>query len=146
MYDDGPSALRDKRLAKLREMGIISEDVIPHPVINPNTKSWDDQSEYERKCSSRAMEAYAGMVEEMDRNIGKVIDYLKATDQYDNTMIILMSDNGAEGAAYESIPVIGENTSKAVAKYYDNSLENNNELTGYPFTSTSPTWFFLISA
>jgi arylsulfatase len=45
------------------------------------------------------MEAYAAMVDQMDHNIGKVMDYLKSTGEYDNTMVVFMSDNGAEGAA-----------------------------------------------
>jgi arylsulfatase len=45
------------------------------------------------------METYAGMVDSIDVNVGKVIDYLKKTGEYDNTMIVFMSDNGAEGAA-----------------------------------------------
>lgn len=63
---------------------------------------WDDLTDYERQCSSRVMETYAAMVEEMDDGIGKVIDHLKRTGEYDNTFIIFMSDNGAEGAAYEA--------------------------------------------
>jgi arylsulfatase len=45
------------------------------------------------------MEAYAGMVDSIDVNVGRVVDYLKKTGEYDNTMIVFMSDNGAEGAA-----------------------------------------------
>jgi arylsulfatase A-like enzyme len=45
------------------------------------------------------MEAYAAMVDQRDSNIGKVLDYLKSTGEYDNTMVVFMSDNGAEGAA-----------------------------------------------
>ena len=43
------------------------------------------------------MELYAAMVEHMDANIGKLIDHLKATNLYDNTLIIFLSDNGPEG-------------------------------------------------
>jgi arylsulfatase len=43
------------------------------------------------------MELYAGMVEHMDTNIGKLIDYLKTTGQYDNTLVVFLSDNGPEG-------------------------------------------------
>lgn len=60
---------------------------------------WDDFTAEERKLSSRAMEAYAGMVDSMDSCVGRVIDYLKSTGEYDNTFVVFMSDNGAEGAA-----------------------------------------------
>ena len=51
--------------------------------------------------SCRAMEVFAAMVECIDNNVGKVVDHLKSTGEYDNTFICFMSDNGAEGAAYE---------------------------------------------
>lgn len=45
------------------------------------------------------METYAGMVEQMDASIGRVLQHLKDIGEYDNTMIVFMSDNGSEGAA-----------------------------------------------
>jgi arylsulfatase A-like enzyme len=42
----------------------------------------------------------------LDHNIGKVVDYLESIDELDNTFVMFMSDNGAEGAAYEAYPVI----------------------------------------
>ena len=96
-----PFALREKRLKRLMELGMVAPDVVPHEVVMaPEGCEWDGFSEYEKQCSIRAMEAYAGMVDQMDHNIGKVLDYLKHTGEYDNTMIVFMSDNGAEGAAY----------------------------------------------
>ena len=99
MYDDGPYALRKRRLTRLVEMGIISSGVVPHSVVAPEVSEWDAFDDYERQCSIKAMEAYAAMVEQMDSAIGRVIDHLKQTGDYDNTMIVFMSDNGAEGAA-----------------------------------------------
>ncbi|CAG2018185.1 unnamed protein product [Fusarium graminearum] len=101
MYDDGPYALRERRLKKLVDLGIIDKSVIPHQVETETmgVGEWDDLSPEEKKLSSRAMEAYAGMVDSIDVNIGKVVDYLKPTGEYDNTFIVFMSDNGAEGAA-----------------------------------------------
>jgi len=101
MYDDGPYALRQRRLEKLAALGIIDSSVIPHDVETSavGVGEWDDMSTDEKRLSSRAMEAYAGMVDSIDANVGKVVDYLKKTGEYDNTCIVFMSDNGAEGAA-----------------------------------------------
>lgn len=100
-YKDGPYALRERRLKKLAEMGIIDKSVIPHEVETSTVGvgEWDDLTPEEKKLSSRAMQAYAGMVDSIDVNVGKVVDYLKKTGEYDNTFIVFMSDNGAEGAA-----------------------------------------------
>jgi arylsulfatase len=101
MYDDGPHALRERRLKKLVELGIIDESVVPHKVETETmgVGEWDELTPEEKNLSSRAMEAYAGMVDSIDVNVGKVVEYLKETGEYDNTFIVFMSDNGAEGAA-----------------------------------------------
>ncbi|KAF4465227.1 Arylsulfatase [Fusarium albosuccineum] len=125
-YDDGPEALRQKRLARLKELGMVDPGVNPHPVVIVDGKpeNWDDLPEEIRKASSRAMEVYAGMVDRMDWNIGRVIDYLRKTGEYENTFVLFMSDNGAEGASYEAQPIVGDSIMAHVEKYYDNSLEN----------------------
>lgn len=101
MYDDGPYALRERRLKKLVELGIIDESVVPHKVETETmgVGEWDELTSEEKMLSSKAMEAYAGMVDSIDVNVGKVVEYLKETGEYDNTFIVFMSDNGAEGAA-----------------------------------------------
>lgn len=101
VYDDGPYALRERRLRKLVEMDIIDESVVPHQVETKsvNAGEWEDFTPEEKKLSSRAMETYAGMVDTIDTNVGKVIEYLKRTGEYDNTFVVFLSDNGAEGAA-----------------------------------------------
>ena len=98
-YTQGPAALRQQRLANLIKLGLIPEDVVPHKVVAPTVPEWDDMNDHERLCSSRSMAAYAGQVDQIDVNVGKVVEYLKKTGEYDNTFIVFLSDNGAEGAA-----------------------------------------------
>jgi arylsulfatase A-like enzyme len=85
VYDEGPGVLREKRLAKLKELGFFDKDVKPHDVVVDATPEWEKQNAEERQLSARAMECYAGMVEGIDRNCGKVFDYLKSTGEYDST-------------------------------------------------------------
>ncbi|MGE8541386.1 MAG: arylsulfatase [Acinetobacter sp.] len=122
-YDEGPEILRQKRLARGKQLGLITEDATIHPVL-AQTKFWDDLSEAEKQVSARTMEVYAAMVDRLDQNVGRVIDYLKHIGQYDNTIIIFLSDNGAEGAQLEALPVFGPDISTVIAKYYDNDLDN----------------------
>jgi arylsulfatase len=84
VYNDGPGALRAKRLTKLKQMGFFDDNVKPHDVVVDATPEWESQNEEERDLSARAMECYAGMVEGIDRNCGKVFDYLKSTGEYDS--------------------------------------------------------------
>ncbi|KAK9414081.1 putative Sulfatase N-terminal domain-containing protein [Seiridium unicorne] len=140
VYDEGPYALRERRLKKLVELGIIDESVVPHQVetSTQGVGEWDSLTADEKRLSCRAMETYAGMVDSIDVNIGKVVDYLKKTGEYDNTLIVFMSDNGAEGAALEAIPVMGDNIKRAIHQYYDNSYENIGAWNSY--TWLGPLW------
>ncbi|KAJ5983458.1 hypothetical protein N7481_005557 [Penicillium waksmanii] len=141
VYDDGPYALRERRLEKLVEMGIIDEAIVPHKVETSKVgaEEWDAFTPEEKKLSIRAMETYAGMVDSIDVNIGKVIEYLKMTGEYDNTFVVFMSDNGAEGAALEAAPVLGTDIKSAIHKYYDNSYENIGAYNSY-------TWYVALAS
>ena len=102
-YDDGWNALRLKRVSKLKELGIVPDEAVPAPVISKgedgsDTKNWNELTVEEKKAYSRKMEVYAAMINRVDENIGRIITYLKNTGQYDNTVIMFLSDNGAEGA------------------------------------------------
>ncbi|HEX3378843.1 MAG TPA: arylsulfatase [Paraburkholderia sp.] len=65
-------------------------------------KKWDSLSPAEKKAQARYMEIYAGMVENLDHNIGLLIQHLKDIGEYDNTFIMFQSDNGAEGWPIDS--------------------------------------------
>jgi arylsulfatase len=122
-YDEGPEALRQERLRRMQHLGICPKDVVAHPVI-AGTPLWEDLTVEQRKLSARAMEVYAAMVERMDWNVGRVIDYLRSSDELDNTLILFMSDNGAEGAIVEAFPLLGPLVHDFVRTHCDNSLEN----------------------
>lgn len=127
MYQDGPQVLKSERIERLKKLGLIDQDVVSHPIVRvgeQESQQWEDLPQETRDSSSRAMEVYAGMVDRMDWNIGRVIDHLRETGEYDNTMILFMSDNGAEGASYEAQPIMGDKVAAHIAKYYNNSLDN----------------------
>lgn len=124
IYDDGPDVLRQRRLQRLKELGMIRDDVEAHPVVAEEIKEWADYTSEEKKLSCTAMEVYAGMVECIDANVGKVVDYLASIGELDNTFVCFMSDNGAEGAAYEAYPLVQSGVLPHLQKYYDNSLDN----------------------
>src|ERR1700759_2489280 len=70
------------------------------------------------------MEVYAAMVDRMDWNIGRVIDYLADSGELDDTVVIFLSDNGAEGAMVEAMPLHGPQIVAQIEKHCDNSLDN----------------------
>jgi arylsulfatase A-like enzyme len=123
-YDAGPDALREERLATLKRLGLCAPDVVPHPVVADGAPEWNDMTDEERAISARSMEVYAAMVDRMDWNIGRVIDYLTETGELDNTVVIFLSDNGAEGAIVEAIPILGGLIAKQIEQHCDHSLDN----------------------
>ena len=95
-YDEGWAALREKRLESARAKNIVPPGT--EMVTMPTTKDWASLSDSEKRYESRKMAVYAGMVDAMDHHIGRLITYLKEIGQYDNTVFIFTSDNGAEGS------------------------------------------------
>ncbi|KAF5595441.1 Arylsulfatase [Fusarium subglutinans] len=123
IYDDGPAALRKRRLANLVKLGLISEDTEPAPMT---VELWDKMSPTEKAESARKMEVYAAMVDLIDVNVGRVVDYLDSVGELDNTFVLFMSDNGAEGAMLEAVPMMGSvgSVPRIINKYYNNSIDN----------------------
>jgi arylsulfatase len=94
-YDDGYEVAYANRLRRMVNLELVSTaDEFPQPKWRAN---WASLSEDERKIEARRMETYAAMIGDMDRYIGRVIDYLKEIGEYERTLILFMSDNGVEG-------------------------------------------------
>ncbi|KAI1265376.1 alkaline-phosphatase-like protein [Xylariaceae sp. FL1019] len=138
VYDDGPEALRQKRLQRLKDLGMVPQDVEPHPVVADEVKEWNELSDAERANSCRAMECFAGMVEAIDANVGKITKYLEEIGELDNTFICFLSDNGAEGAAYEAYPIVQSTMLTHLQKYYNNHIDNLGN--GDSFIWYGPRW------
>ncbi|KAH8884098.1 alkaline phosphatase-like protein [Thozetella sp. PMI_491] len=128
-YNEGPTALSEKRVKRLIELGLVPADVVPAKPEGLVGKEWDELSEQDRAESSRKMEVYAAMVEMIDEGVGQVVDYLSSTGELDNTFITFISDNGAEGLMMEALQVMGDGTTMndIIQTYYDNSLQNIGE-------------------
>jgi arylsulfatase/uncharacterized sulfatase len=95
-YDEGWTALRERRLASAKALGVVPSGTETATV--PSTADWDALTDEERKYKSKEMAVYAGMIDAMDHHIGRLVTYLKDTGQYDNTVFIFTSDNGPEGS------------------------------------------------
>lgn len=94
-YDKGYDVLRAERLARMKDMGLVGKDVTGFPRL-PTIPAWDTLTPEQRQVSARKMEVYAAMLSNMDYHIGRVLDHLRANGQLDNTLVIFISDNGAE--------------------------------------------------
>ena len=93
-FDDGWDAYRERVFARQKELGILP----PNTVLSrhdPDVQEWGKLSAEERRLYARMMEVFAGFFEHTDHEIGRLIDYLEASGELDNTLIMLISDNGA---------------------------------------------------
>ncbi|KTE37393.1 MULTISPECIES: arylsulfatase [unclassified Sphingopyxis] len=94
MYKEGWTKLREARAKRAAALGIVPAGA---PMVTmATTPDWAKQSAEERAAAVRVMQAYAGMATAMDREIGRLVAHLKATGQYENTIFVFLSDNGAE--------------------------------------------------
>ena len=91
-YRVGWEEVSRRRLARQRQMGLIDPAWVPAPHEGP---VWDTLSEEQQRLSDLRMAAYAGCVEAVDRNVGKLVAELKRLGQFDNTVFFFLSDNGA---------------------------------------------------
>jgi len=114
-FDMGYEAAREQILARQKELGIVppttelppinpigtaedrtGPDGRPFPALD-YTRPWDTLSADERRLFARMAEVYAGFLSHADHQIGRLLDHLEATEQLDNTLIFVVSDNGASG-------------------------------------------------
>ncbi len=93
-FDHGWDAEILKRLRKQKELGLLSSS-IKLPPKDKRVKAWAELSKDERKVYARLQEVYAGFLDETDTEIGRFFEELRKLEQYDDTIVVLLSDNGA---------------------------------------------------
>ncbi len=130
-YDAGFDVLRSARYQRLKELGLVSEDAEMFPW---NGVKWEDLSEEEQRITAREMEVYAAMIDYMDNQISRIINWLEESGKMDNTMIVFISDNGANGGLFDNYP--------GQTKEYMNSFDNSLDNIGLPnsLTDMGPNW------
>ena len=98
-YDQGWTALRQARRDRAAALGLVPANTAM--VTMPTTRDWAAQDAITQRYEARRMEVYAAMATAMDHQVGRLVTHLKTTGQYDNTVFVFLSDNGAEGSDYD---------------------------------------------
>lgn len=137
-YDAGWDRIRAQRLARQKKSGLVPANAVLAP-RNPGVVAWDSLSADQKKMYARFQENFAAFLDRTDRNIGRLLDHLRETGDYENTIFIVTSDNGAsrvvgpEGEANVAAGYfVGEPATNAEnLKYYD-SLGDWNTHPNYP--------------
>ncbi len=139
-YDKGWDWIREQRLARMQELGIVDKGVnaADRLYFLPRSTAFTPAV---RVLQGRKMELYAGMVEYMDDQIGRVFDYLKQIGEYDNTVVIFISDNGAEGNELRAM-LAGQAGSMGFLHAMNNFAEDGHNSLGRKgtYAEYGPTW------
>ncbi|WP_109530697.1 MULTISPECIES: arylsulfatase [Nocardia] len=150
-FDAGYEVMRAEILERQKQMGLVpmNTELPPlNPIGTPDTRSgpdgqpfppldytrpWDSLNDDEKRLFARMAEVYAGFLSHCDDQIGRLLDYLESTEQLDNTMIVVVSDNGASGEGGSDGSV---NENKIANSVPDDLAENMAalDLLGSPMT------------
>jgi len=93
-YDEGWDAARERWFARQKELGIVAPDTELAP-RNEGVEPWDSLPDNQKRLACRLQEAFAAFLEHTDAQIGRFVRGLEELGELDNTLILLMSDNGA---------------------------------------------------
>ncbi|MCC2652448.1 MAG: arylsulfatase [Microvirga sp.] len=117
-YLAGYEVIRKTRFERMKEMGLIPSDMELEDG-HPAWPRWEQLTPQQKENEARRMAVYAGMVESMDQNIGKLVSHLKQIGEFENTILVFLSDNGAEANdIHDLVP------RDWVAANFNNSLDN----------------------
>ncbi|WP_146502556.1 arylsulfatase [Rubinisphaera italica] len=109
-YRRGWDVLREERYARMQELGLVNGDhwqLTPRSIVpvdrddiangypGEQNPAWDELDQDRQYDLARRMAVFAAMVEGVDHGIGQIIDHLKSTNDFENTLILFLSDNGA---------------------------------------------------
>lgn len=100
-YDAGYEALRAARIARQKALGLVPADAEAAPMELPPGSRWAELSPEARAQASRRMEIHAAMVSELDKALGRVLAELERSGRADETVILFLSDNGADAVDLE---------------------------------------------
>ena len=118
-FDDGWDVYRERTLAQQKELGVVPKDteLSRH---DPDVKPWDQCSPEEKKVYARMMEVFAGFLEHTDYHIGRLLQFLKDIGEFEDTLIMVISDNGAS-------PEGGPTGSTNEMRFFNNVSESVKE-------------------
>ncbi len=138
-FDMGYERYREIVLEKQKSMGIVPPDTELSPVnpyldvkgpqgepwpLQDTVRPWDSLNDEEKKLFSRMAEVFAGFLSYTDAQIGRILDYLEDSGQLDNTIIVVISDNGASGEG-------GPNGSVNEGKFFNGYIDTVEESMKY---------------
>ncbi|WP_284011457.1 arylsulfatase [Haloarcula pelagica] len=136
-FDMGWDAAREQILEQQKKEGVVPEDTELSP-RNPDVREWASLSEDEQRLYARMMEVFAGFLEHTDAQIGKVLDYLEELGELDDTLVMLVSDNGASAEGGPTGSVDENRFFNNVPESLEENLEAMDDLGGPDYFNHYP--------
>ena len=93
-FDEGWDVARERWFARQIELGLLPPDTVMAP-RNPGVEPWDSLPENQKRLAARLQEAFAAFLEHTDAQIGRLVADLERLGRLDNTLLLVLSDNGA---------------------------------------------------
>ncbi len=137
-FDAGWDRIREEWFERQKSLGVVPEGTQLAP-RNPGVKPWDELSENEKRFALRLQEAFAGFLDHTDTQIGRLLAFLEELGEMDDTLIFLLSDNGAsqEGGPggvmdeFKYFNLVPENVDEVVQRLDD--IGGPHSHTNYPW-------------
>jgi arylsulfatase A-like enzyme len=129
-YDAGWDSIRAQRYARQVEKGVLPAGLTLPPIAA--APAWDTLSDEDKRLYSKRMSVYAAMLENVDANLGRLMAYLDKIGEVDNTVIVFMSDNGADNNEQD----------KTFPEWYAANFDLSYERMGQPgsYVNYGPGW------
>ena len=143
-FERGWDVERSERLNRQRELGIVPAGT-ELPPRNDSVEAWQDLSDKTRKVATRLQAAYAAMLHHADQHLGRLVDHLEVSGELDNTIILILSDNGAsqEGGPLGFVNAMGP--FNGVEESLETKVERLNDIGG-PDTHSNFPWGWAMAA
>ena len=137
-YDEGWDLVRQRWFKRQIELGVIDPNTTLAP-RNPGVEPWDDLGENQQRFACRLQEAFAAFLDHTDDQIGRFVDGLRAMEELDNTILVLLSDNGAsqEGGASGTMHEVKH--FQGIKESPDDAVERIDDIGG-PSSHTNYPW------
>ena len=137
-YDEGWDVVRERWFRRQIDEGVIPPDTVLSP-RNPGVEPWDDLTDNQRRFAARLQEAFAAFLDHTDDQIGRLVEGLRERDLLDNTIFIVMADNGASQEGGPTGVMHEMKYFNFIAEDVDAAVERLDEIGG-PHSHTNYPW------
>ena len=137
-FDEGWDVVRQRWFQRQIDEGVIPPDTVLSP-RNPGVEPWDDLTDNQRRFAARLQEAFAAFLDHTDDQIGRLVEGLRERDLLDNTIFIVMADNGASQEGGPTGVMHEMKYFNFIAEDVDAAVERLDEIGG-PHSHTNYPW------